>query len=113
MAILSRAQIEAANDLPYEEVEVPEWGGSVRLRPMTAGEHARLGSDYESLSKEQIACYVLAKTIVDEEGKPLFADEAGLEALTRKSGNAVLRLAKVADRINKLGDAQVEAAAKN
>ena len=31
--LLSRDAILQAQDLPHEDVEVPEWGGMVRVRP--------------------------------------------------------------------------------
>ena len=31
MKLLTGAAILAANDLPHEDVEVPEWGGTVRV----------------------------------------------------------------------------------
>ena len=41
MALLSKADILGCNDIPTELVEVPEWGGSVKVRGMTAGERDR------------------------------------------------------------------------
>ena len=32
MSLLSKEAILAAQDLPSEDVEVPEWGGTVRVR---------------------------------------------------------------------------------
>lgn len=113
MGILSRAQIEAAEDLGREVVEVPEWGGSVVVRMMTAGEHTRLGQEYEGLPKDRLVFHLLAKVIVDDAGEALFAGEDGVEALAGKSKDVVLRLYKLASRLNGLGKDDVEAAAKN
>ncbi|MEU5950323.1 hypothetical protein ABZ793_32935, partial [Micromonospora sp. NPDC047465] len=38
MALLNRDAILAAEDRTYEEVNCPEWGGSVRLRSITGAQ---------------------------------------------------------------------------
>ncbi len=38
MNLLPRDLIDGADDLPVEDVEVPEWGGAVRLRTLTGSE---------------------------------------------------------------------------
>lgn len=109
---LTREQIEAADDLPREEVPVPEWNGSVFIRLMTAGEHARLGVDFEAIPRDELMAYVLAKTLCDEAGRPLF-DEGGVAVLSRKNKDVILRLYGVASRLNKMAAGDVEDAAKN
>jgi hypothetical protein len=49
MAILTRDAILAAEDREYTTVDVPEWGGSVRLRSITVRERDR----YEASLLEQ------------------------------------------------------------
>ena len=38
MTLLSKSAILCANDLQTEDVDVPEWGGAVRLRSFTGRE---------------------------------------------------------------------------
>ena len=38
MTLLSKTAILCANDLQTEDVEVPEWGGAVRVRSFTGRE---------------------------------------------------------------------------
>jgi len=38
MSLLSKTAILAANDLKSEDIEVPEWGGAVRVRSFTGRE---------------------------------------------------------------------------
>ena len=38
MSLLSKTAILTANDLQTEDVEVPEWGGAVRVRSFTGRE---------------------------------------------------------------------------
>lgn len=113
MAILSGKQIREAQDLQFVDVAVPEWGGEVRMRTMTAGEHAKIGTEFESIPKDRQTLYVLSLVIVDEDGQPIFAGPEGIEELARKSGDVVLRLSREASRMNRLLSEDVEAAAKN
>lgn len=114
--ILSREQILAAHDLQSEEVPVPEWGGSVRVRMMTGAERDALGASLlgadRKVDMSQYRIRLLAACLVDEAGVPLFApDEVGL--LAAKSGVALDRVYRVAERINDVGAAAVEAAQGN
>ena len=38
MTLLSKSAILCANDLQTEDVDVPEWGGTVRVRSFTGRE---------------------------------------------------------------------------
>jgi hypothetical protein len=115
-AILSREQILAAQDLTSEEVPVPEWGGTVRVRMMTGAERDALGASLLGADKKvdmsQYRTRLLAACLVDEEGRPLFGpDEVGL--LGAKSGVALDRVYRVAERLNDVGAGAVEAAQGN
>ena len=45
MSLLSKAAILAADDLPTIDIAVPEWGGSVRIRALTAGQREELEAE--------------------------------------------------------------------
>lgn len=114
--ILSREQILAAQDLASEEVPVPEWGGTVRVRMMTGAERDALGATLLGADKKvdmsQYRIRLLAACLVDEAGEPLFGpDEVGL--LGAKSGVALDRVYRVAERLNDVGAGAVEAAQGN
>jgi hypothetical protein len=49
MALLGKEQIWAAQDILWEDVPVPEWGGEVRVKGLTGRERDKFESD--SLSK--------------------------------------------------------------
>jgi hypothetical protein len=113
MALLCRAQIDQAEDLGHEEIEVPEWGGSVRLRKMTAGEHATLGEEHDKIPREEVPFYVLSLTMVGDDYEALYPGPEGRRALMARAGDVVGRLCQAAARINKLAASDVEDAAKN
>ena len=81
-----------------KEVDVPEWGGSVFIRPLTIHEQAKLadlGTKYEKSSvvdrMKNCTLRLVQWSVCDEQGNPLF--EAGdLEPLMSRAASAFLRL---------------------
>jgi hypothetical protein len=109
--MLTRDQILAANDLPREEVEVPEWGGTIMVGAMTgtdrdAFEESILLEDGKA-NLQNMRARLAACCIVDQEGRRLFSLH-DIEALGKKSAKALERVTKVAQRLNRLGDTQLE-----
>jgi hypothetical protein len=109
--VLTAVDILAAEDLAVVEVDVPEWGGIVRLRPLTAQEAIRFAEDAKENKGATSAVGVAAMCCVDEKGKPLFTAQQA-EQLKSKSLRAMMRIQKEALRINGLDD-KAEAQAKN
>ncbi|URF02969.1 phage tail assembly chaperone [Cupriavidus campinensis] len=114
MTILSKAAILAAADLKTEDVEVPEWGGSVRVAVMSGLARdnwiSRQGDGKVPYSV--FTARVLVSTVVDEDGQPVF-DEADIETLRGKNQAAMDRVLAVALRLNGLAATAVEEAEKN
>jgi len=113
---LTREAILKAQDLPQEEVYVPEWGGYVRVRGLTAAERDALESTMlqtnGQVRLENFRARLVAMSIVDEEGNRLFSDE-DVDALGRKSAAALQRVFDVAMRLSGLRAEDVEELAKN
>lgn len=105
--MLTRDQIEKAEMmLPYQDVEVPEWGGTVRVRTMTGEERDAFEAEvYEVVGdkivpkRENYMAKLLVRTIVDENGKRLFGDKE-VALLGRKSAKALRRVFNVAQDVN-------------
>lgn len=121
--ILKRADILNAVDVKTEEVQVPEWGGSVYVRGLTAGERdkweaslysaEKRGSSFEVVAhKDNIRAKFLVVSIVDEEGKLMFT-AGDIEALSKKSAAPVDRLFAVAQRLSGMTKEDVEELEKN
>ena len=114
--LLTREAILGAQDLKTEDVDVPEWGGTVRVRVLTGMERdgfgsALLGPDGKP-SMRDYQVKLLARCLVGEDGQPLFAtDEIAL--LGNKSAPALQRVYDVAERLNSMTQASAEAAEKN
>ena len=107
---LSAAEILASQDLETVDVEVPEWGGTVRLRAMS-GEEATKFVDSLGGKTSTSAVKVVMLCAIDEEGNPLVSGEQ-LELLAKKSLRAILRLQKEVLRINGMTD-EAAVATKN
>ncbi len=127
--ILTRAEILAADDLPRELVEVPEWGGSVYVRGLTAMERSEFENLMLGLENRRIKVgksddvtiqmdmrvlrvRLSALCMVDEKGNRLFGDDE-VEALGRKSADALNRIFVVAQRLSGMTSDDVEDAAGN
>ena len=96
--LLSKDQILGADDRSYRDVDVPEWGGNVRIGTMTAAERdafeASMLPEKGKKQSDKMANFrarFVARCVVDEEGKPLF-DQADIVELGRKSANVLSRL---------------------
>jgi len=96
--ILSAEDILAADDLKSAEVNVPEWGGKVLIRPMTA-DQAVIFTDLQGEDKKHSAVKATALCVVDAEGKPLFT-EMQAKKLRSKSLAAFMRIQRVILKIN-------------
>jgi hypothetical protein len=114
--MLSRDDILRARDLPIEEVNIPEWGGSVRVRALTAGERdsfeMEMKDGRDGDQRPNIRGTLAVRTLVDEDGKRLFQDHdaATLAALHSKPLD---RIFTVAARLSGITPDDVEVLEKN
>ena len=115
MGTLDKTAILAAQDIKTEDVPVPEWGGSVRVCTLSAGD--LLGfwdacrDEAGALRRDRVQPELLLRAIVGADGTPLFTG-ADVCDLMAKSAAAVGRLFEAAQRLNGLGG-EAEEAAKN
>ena len=115
-AVLGRDTILAADDRKLKQVPVPEWGGDVTIRMMSANERDQWETEMfnpdGSVKTDTAAALLAVRVICDETGKRLFADE-DIEVLGAKSTAALNRIFVAAKRLNKLTLADVEDLEKN
>lgn len=116
---LSRDDVLKAAGPGTEEVEVPEWGGSVLVRGMTGRERDLFeASLMERRGKEMVPVVhnvrarVVVACCVGDDGQPLF-DITDTEVLGEKSGAALNRVYEVAARLSGLSESDVEEMAAN
>ena len=112
--------IRVADDLEIREVDVPEWGGKVRIRQMTADKMTEFYEDNfdltaggATLTDRRFMTKLVAQTLVDENDAPFFGDDDGPAILSDKSFAVISRLANVAIEINRLDEETVAVAKKD
>lgn len=112
----------AAQELTRELVHVPEWGGAVYVRTMSAVEKEKyIASIRQETGRgrkkdvkvllEKSSAKLVVHTACDESGAAIFTD-ADVDWLSDQSAMAVDRIQKVAARLNGLDD-DAEDDAKN
>lgn len=114
-SLLSKSAILGAADLKHEDVPVPAWGGTVRIRAMTGMERDAFRTSIASEAGVPVGRFsaaLLAATIVDESGVQLFTVD-DIAALQAKSAASLDAPAEVAMRLNGLGAKSGPDAAKN
>ncbi|MEU0133403.1 hypothetical protein ABZ172_05080 [Streptomyces sp. NPDC006296] len=119
MALLSKDQIAAADDRTWEDVDVPEWGGTVRVLGMSGTERNAYQSSLVVLGPngsvqrmnmaDQLAKLV-GKSLVGEDFERLFTDKE-VAALGKKNGAVLERIGQVAQRLSGLRKEDVDTAA--
>ena len=117
---LDRAAILAQDDLKYEDVLIPEWGGAwVRVRSMSASERDRFeagtvqrNGKEVTTNFENIRARLCIMCLVNENGERLF-DETDTFPLGGKSAAALQRVFEVAQRLNGLREEDVNELAAN
>jgi hypothetical protein len=116
MNFLSKSAILGTSDLKHEDVAVPAWGGTVRVRTMNGQERdefrAAIATEDGSVPVGRFNAALLVATLVDESGERLFTAE-DMAALQAKSAASLDKPASVAVRLNGLGGKAVEEAVKN
>ena len=125
--LLNAGEILAVQDLKTIEVEVPEWGGAVRLRELSARdrewyyaqtiteETVIVNGKEQTLQKTDIVdvrARLLSRAIVSEIGQPIF-DDAEVKLLGGKSNAVIDRLFREAQKLSGMGATAVADAEKN
>jgi hypothetical protein len=113
---LTREQILAVGPPAPMEVHVPEWGGSVFVRQMSAADRDRFETESSRLhAEDRLAgrqrALVTVFSCADEQGRLLFT-LADVEAVAALGSLAVERVATLAMRLNKLSEDEVLEEAK-
>lgn len=111
---LSRDAFLAATTLPTEAVAIPELGGVVTVRGLSASSRdafeksmwVKKGKTRE-MNMSNVRARLVALCVVDESGQRMFSDD-DVEAVGQVRADIVDRLFGVAQRLSGLGDNDVE-----
>lgn len=111
--VLTAEEILSQTNLSTSEVEVPEWGGTVRLRTLSAREAIEFQKTIETPGgKNKGNILIVSLCAVDENGKRLFRDDQ-LQQLMELNVKAFTRLARQCVKLNGLDETELDAEAKN
>lgn len=113
--LLSKEDILKRTDLETEEVEVPEWGGTVLVRALSGTERDAYEASCMSDRGKQgmvrnlanVRAKLVVRSLVDEDGKRLFTD-GDAAALGETSAAVLDRLFEVAARLSRMNDEDIE-----
>lgn len=118
--LLSKDEIFGMDDIPMEEVVVPEWKGR---KVLVCGLTAAAKNAYQAslveikgtsrkVRMENATAKLLVRAIVNRQRQPIFT-ETDIEKLGGKSAAALERLAQVANRLSGMDEAENAELLKN
>lgn len=109
--LLTAAQILECSDLEEEVVEVPEWGGSVRVRSFSKALQQQIRKDAKiagEIDSDRLELLLFISGVVE----PKFSPDQ-YEQLRKKNAKALDRVLKVLNRLSGLGEEALEEAKTN
>ncbi|HMA26085.1 MAG: hypothetical protein ACM33U_09085 [Solirubrobacterales bacterium] len=114
MSLLTRDQILIERERATVDVDVPEWGGTVRVREMSGKERdhweasvVQVVGRQQRLRLENLRARLVAMTAVDEMGNLLFS-EKDVQALGQQSAAALERVFDASRKLSRLSDDDVK-----
>ena len=124
MELLTREQILGAEDIPYEEVETPGWGGTVGVQGLTgrARDAFEVSCTEEKpdgkktrvkMKLDNVRAKLVSACAVDGPGGKRLFSQADVKALGEKSAIELNRVFDVAQRLSGLRDEDIEELSKN
>lgn len=122
--ILTAEQLRAPAELPSAAIVVPEWGGTVHVRRLTALERDRYDLETGDVIKkggeeaQNIRARLVAHCLVGGDGKQLFLlaangkpptiDPTAIRDLGHKDGRGLARVYRIAAELNGLNEEEDE-----
>ena len=110
MPALGKDGILGAQDVRVESEEVPEWGGTVYVRSISAEDRDAFEASVNDGKKSNLAnlrARLLVRCLCDENGERLFT-YSDAAALGKKSGAVLNRLFDRARKLNGMTDSDVQ-----
>lgn len=131
MALLNRNQILEANDIQTKDIEVKEWGGTIRIKQLSAKEYndifmnminirkmaakqlskknadENLEEAINELAIKNQKILIIIKSVVDENMNPVFT-EADMELLYQKNTNVINKIIAEIEEFNSVSTEDVK-----
>jgi hypothetical protein len=107
---LTREQIlRSRGDRKPVRLEVPEWGGEVYVRVLSAKDQANLAEDVKAA---ELPIRVILHCLVDEKGKRILTDD-DFDALSEEDFPIIMKVFAFAAKLNGLSSRELEEAMEN
>jgi len=111
--LLNKQQIKDVDDLPSKVVHMPEWGGDIKLKTMSAKhriEFERLNANTKT--ELETIIHLIMFSCVNEDGSLMFEKE-DYTFLSNKSAKSLMRLFSEAVDMSTLSEKSLDKKAKN
>jgi hypothetical protein len=117
--MISKDAILNARDFDIERMDVPEWGGELCLKPMSVYHKTKIQSHFAKKNKVDrdgnvtlsdasgLLERILIYTICDESGDLVFT-ESDIDALSKKNGVVIAKVAMKAKEVSGMNETQEE-----
>ena len=106
--MLDRKAIFQAVDLDIKEVPVPEWGGDICMRGLTARERDHFEASIgQAANLENLRARLVVLCVCDDKGTRTFKDSDAVE-LGKKNAQVVNRLFDIARSMSGMSDEDVQ-----
>lgn len=111
--ILNKDQIFAAQDLQVSYIDIPEWGGQIKVKEMSAADRIEFEKQQSSdLKPSEMIVRLVLMTCVDDNNQRIFSND-DLQALEQKSPSILLKIFNESMKINILNSEKIEEKAEN
>lgn len=117
--LLSQKDILDVEDLETQTIDIPEWGGVVRLKTMTGSERDSYEASLfngdgkkQKMDLRNVRAKLVGRVLIDDNGVRLFSDSQ-IAILGNKSAAALDKIFAVAQKMNGFSDKDIEDIAKN
>lgn len=98
---ISRSDFDAATTLGTTEIEVPEWGGWIRLQQISTGDLIDWMEANEGPAKKTAGIRLIVASVIDESGRPMFT-ERDIAELRKKPVTVISKLVDAIQTFNGL-----------
>lgn len=106
--MLSRDSILSAKDFDFKDVEVPEWGGTVRLRGLSAAERDNFEANLaQTQDLSNLRSRLVVMSLIDEDGARLFKDSEAKE-LGEKNALVIMKLFEIVRELSGMADEDLQ-----
>ena len=118
--VISKEQILNVKDYDVREVDVPEWGGMIRLKSMSGKERDAFESKCLTRNKggkifnvDGLKALLITCVVMNPDNDELMFTSDDIENLNKKSAKVINQLFEVASEMNGLGKEAVDELVKN